>query len=97
MTNFINFCYCKDDSGMDAKWHFFAMSHGKGVCDETGGTIKRLARKTSLQNPYVEEIMTPRQLYEWAVVKILSVTFEYCTVEDHSKEMMMFEKRFRKS
>jgi hypothetical protein len=33
--------------------------------------------------------VTPRQLYEWAAVKI--VTFEYCTPEDHDKE------RFRKA
>jgi hypothetical protein len=37
--NFINFCYlfC---SVMDTKCHFSATSHGKGVCDETGETIK---------------------------------------------------------
>jgi hypothetical protein len=40
--------------------------------------------------------MTPRQLYEWGAVKIPSVAFEYCTVEDHSKETMMIEERFRK-
>jgi hypothetical protein len=70
------------------------MSHGKDACDGIGGTIKRLA---SLQNPYEEQIITPRQLYEWAVVKIPSVTFEYCTVEDHSKQMMILEERFRKA
>jgi hypothetical protein len=77
---------------MDAEWHFFAL-HGKGACDGVAGTI----RKASLQNPYEEQIMTPRQLYEWAVVKIPSVTFLSCTVEDHSKEMMMLEGRFRKA
>jgi hypothetical protein len=41
--------------------------------------------------------MTPRQLYKWAVVKIPSVTFEYCTVKDHSKETMMLEDRFKKA
>jgi hypothetical protein len=62
---------------MDAEWLFFATSHGKGACDGIRGTIKRLPRKASMQNPYEEQIMTPRQLYEWAVVKIPSVTFEY--------------------
>jgi hypothetical protein len=28
----INLCYHKDDFGMDAMWHFFAVSHGKGGC-----------------------------------------------------------------
>jgi hypothetical protein len=82
---------------MDAKWHFFVMSHGKGACDGIGGTIKRLARKADLQNPCEEQIMTPRQLYEWAVVKIASFTFEYCAVEDHGKEMMMLKEGFRKA
>jgi hypothetical protein len=49
---------------MAAEWHFFAASRGRGVCDSIGGTIKRLAGKTSLQNPYEEQIMTSRQLYE---------------------------------
>jgi hypothetical protein len=60
--NSINLCYHEDYFGMDAKWHFFAMSRNKGSCDGIRGTIKRLARKTSLQNPYEEQIMTPRQL-----------------------------------
>jgi hypothetical protein len=29
---------------------------------ELGGAIKKLTRKASLQNPYKEYIMTPRQL-----------------------------------
>jgi hypothetical protein len=61
---------------MNAKWQFLAMSNTKGPCDEVGGTIKRLARKAGLQNPYKEQIMIPRQLYKWALVKITSVTFE---------------------
>jgi hypothetical protein len=63
----------------------FATSHAKGACDGIGGTIKRVARMAILENPYEEQIVTPRQLYEWAAVKVLSVTFGYCTVEYHSK------------
>jgi hypothetical protein len=37
---------------MDAKWHFFAMPHGKGACDGIGGTNKSLARKMGLQYLY---------------------------------------------
>jgi hypothetical protein len=81
---------------MDAEWHFFAASHGKGACVGTGGTIRRLARRASLQNLFEEQIMALRQLREWAVLKITSVTFEYCTTEDHSKQVM-FEERFRKA
>jgi hypothetical protein len=38
--------------------------HGKGACDGVGGTVKRLAAKASLQRPYDEQTMTPRQQYE---------------------------------
>lgn len=55
----INLCYDKDDFRMAAKWHFFAMSHSKDACNGTGGKIKRLGRKVSLQNPY-EQTMTPK-------------------------------------
>jgi hypothetical protein len=41
--------------------------------------------------------MTSRQLHEWSVVQIPSVTFEYCTIKEHSKETMMLEERFRKA
>jgi hypothetical protein len=93
--NSINPCYHKDDFGVDTEWHVFATSHG--ACDGIEGKIKRLERKASLQNSYEEQIMTPRKLYEWAVVEIPSVTFEYSTVEDHSKETMILEERFRKA
>jgi hypothetical protein len=49
--NFISLSYHKDDFGLDAKWPFFAVSHGKGACDGLGGTVERLAGKASLQNP----------------------------------------------
>jgi hypothetical protein len=37
---------------MDTKWHFFVTSYDKG--DGIGGTIKKLAGKASLENPYEE-------------------------------------------
>jgi hypothetical protein len=34
---------------MDAEWHFFETSHGKGACDVIGGTLlKMLATKAGL-------------------------------------------------
>jgi len=45
----LNLCHHKSDFGMDAEWHFFATSHGKGPCDGLGGTIKRLAARASLR------------------------------------------------
>ena len=30
---FLNLCHQKADFAVDAEWHFFATSHGKGPCD----------------------------------------------------------------
>ena len=49
--NFINLCYHEAYFGINAEWHFFATSHGKGSCDGVGGTIKQLEAKASLQRP----------------------------------------------
>jgi hypothetical protein len=54
---------------------------------------KRLARQVC--KTLIRSI--PRKLCEWDVVKIPSVTFEYCTAEDHNKEMMLLEERIRKA
>jgi hypothetical protein len=61
--NFINLCHHNTDFGINAEWHFFATSHGKGPCDGVGGTIKRLAARYSLQH---HQILTPAQFYSWA-------------------------------
>ena len=50
---FINLCYHHSDFGVQAEWHFYATSHGKGPCDGIGGTVKRLAAKASLQREYI--------------------------------------------
>lgn len=94
--NFINLCYHEADFGIHAEWHFFATSHGKGACDGVGGTIKRLAAKASLQRPYDQQIMTPRQLYDWASVSIRTTFFGYCSSEEYEKELAHLQGRFEK-
>jgi hypothetical protein len=73
---------------MQAEWHFFATSHGKGPCDGVGGTVKRLAVRASLQRPYNKQIMTPHQLFEFAVSEIPTVKFYYVTIEEYSKKQV---------
>jgi len=94
---FINLCYHKEEFGIDAEWHYFATSHGKSACDGVGGTVKRLARKASLQSPFENQIIAPKELYDWAIINIPSVTFEYCTIREHNNEMMELEERFLKA
>ena len=83
--------------GVSAQWHFSATSHGKGACDGLGGTVKRLAARASLQRPYDEQIMTPRQLFEWASSSIPAVFFEYCSTEDYKREQIHLEGRFQRA
>ena len=95
--NFSNLCFHQEDFGISAEWHFSATSHGKGACDGLGGTVKRLAARASLQRPYNNQIMTPRQLYEWASTTIHAVHFAYSTVEDYMREAEQLEQRFTSS
>ena len=68
---------------MPAEWHFSATAHGKGACDGVGGTVKRLAARASLQRPYSEQIMTPRQLFD---TSITSIHFGYCSLSEYEAE-----------
>ena len=95
--NFINLCYHKTDFRVDAEWHFFATSHGKGPCDGLGGTVKRLAARASLQRAYDHQIMTPRQLYEWACDNIPKVHFQFCTCDDYKNAETFLQERFHRS
>ena len=95
--NFINLCHHEEDFGIPAQWHFSATSHGKGACDGLGGTVKRLAARASLQRPYDEQVMTARQLFEWASSNIPAVFFEYCSTEDYKIEQTHLEERFQRT
>jgi len=79
---------------MPAEWHFFATSHGKGPCDGVGGTVKRLAEKASLQRPFDKQIMTPHQLFEFAVSEIPSVKFHYATNNEYLEQASYLKNRF---
>ena len=95
--NFLNLCHHKDDFGVEAEWHFSATSHGKGACDGLGRTVKRLAARASLQRPYNDQLMTARQLFDWACSNISAAHFGYCSNEDYRKELSSLEGRFQLS
>ena len=46
---FANLCCHRVDFAVYAEWYFFATAHSKGPCDGFEGTIKRLARRASLE------------------------------------------------
>lgn len=80
--NLTNLCHHKRDFGIDAEWHFFATSHGKSSCDGIGGTVKRLVARASLQAATTDQILTPQQLFEWAVANIHGIKFFFVSTKD---------------
>ena len=93
--NFVNLCYHKEDFWVQVEWHFYATSHGKGPCDGISGTIKCLAATASLQRAYHSQIMTPCQLFDWAIGNIERVHFKYCTSDDYRQEEIFLEERLK--
>ena len=79
--NFANLSFFETDYSISAVWHFWATCHGKNACDGVGGTVKRLARRASRQLSF---IMTPLDLYNWAVENIPGIDFAFVTKEDIS-------------
>jgi hypothetical protein len=47
----------------------------KSPCDGIGGTVKRLAARASLQATETGHILTPHELYDWAVGHIEGIKF----------------------
>ena len=89
--NFHNLCFHESNFGIPAKWHFSAISNGKGACDGIGGTVKQLAARASLQRPYNNQIMTPCQLFDWVSSNLPGVPFGYCSMEDYRREEAILE------
>ncbi|XP_033122950.1 uncharacterized protein LOC117121756 isoform X2 [Anneissia japonica] len=84
--NFLNLCLHEEDFGVQAEWHFFATSHGKGPSDGVGGTIKRLAARASLQRPFDQQIITARQLFEFADSEIDKIHCQFATTEQYRQQ-----------
>lgn len=73
----MNLCLHEKDFQLKAQWSFFATSHGKTECDGIGGTVKRLARKESLQRPLNRQIITTEDLFEFCKDNIANINFRF--------------------
>lgn len=94
-NNFINLCHHFYDFNVEAEWHFFATSHGKGPCDGIGGTVKRLAARASLQRTGgMAPILNPYALYDFAVKALPAIAFTFTTAEEHEAHRRMLQSRF---
>ena len=90
--NFTNLLFRKENFGVEGEWHFFATSHGKGPCDGIGGTIKRLARRASLQNEIT--IQTPLALFLWCNSNIENIKCFFVSSDDISQTEIALGSRF---
>ena len=83
--NLANLSSHYEDHNLSAEWHYFATSHGNSPCDGIGGTVKRLVARASLQNPINNQILTPRDMYNWLKDNVDGIEFFFIT-QDQVKE-----------
>ena len=95
--NFLNLAFHEDDFGFVAEWNFFTTSHGKGPCDDVGGTVKHLAARASLQRPYEDQIQTSLQLFELAYSSLKDINFELVSQDEYETEERLLSARSKKS
>ena len=93
--NFFNLCQHKADFDIEAKWVFFATSHGKQPCDGIGGTVKRLTAKASLQRPYSDQILIPQMMFQYCKSNIRDIEFIYISQEHLKPTQLFLENRFQ--
>ncbi|XP_065669753.1 uncharacterized protein LOC136088824 [Hydra vulgaris] len=79
--NIFNLCQHKSDFGIDAKWVFFATSHGKQPCDGIGGTVKRFVANASLQRVSTNQILNSRDMFTYCTNNIKGTNFIYISSE----------------
>ena len=60
---------------INAKWNFFATSHGKQLRDGIGGTVKRIASKESPRRPTTKQILSTESMFEYCKSAIEGIKF----------------------
>lgn len=93
---FYNLCVIEKEQKFKVEWHFFATYHGKGPCDAIGGTIKRMATKTSLQRPYTDQILTTKDLFRWIQTKDIATNTFLCTQNDYNRMERKIQNKYNK-
>lgn len=79
------------DFKIKAEWNFFASSHGKGVCDGIGGTVKRHAYRTSFQWFEGNAINNFRKLFKWAKGFFNNIDLDFYPEAEHD----LYDKKCR--
>ena len=95
-STFQNLLFHQKDFGVPAEWHFHATAHGKGACDGIGANLKRGAKRASLQLSSSNHILTPEDLYNWALRNCKETKVFYSTKETYEKAVLKLKSRLSK-
>ena len=76
---------------------FFATLHGKNACNIVGGTIKKPAVHASLQYPFSNQILTPKQLFDFAEANADGITSFFLSPEEVVGNNKFLQLRFATS
>ena len=80
---------------INAKWVFFATSHGKSSCDGIGGTVKRLVKRASLQTlSSGGTILNVQSFFNYCQKNIDGIIFEQLNSDTLQNSRQKLEKRF---
>ncbi|KAK3916791.1 ARL14 effector protein [Frankliniella fusca] len=106
--NALTLSYHYEDFGIEAEWHYFGTSHGKGPCDGMAGTLKRRAYLDSLRKKEEERqtISNPLEFFVWTQKRIREaeedpesewkISTGYVTKEQVEGLSVFLKKRFSK-
>ena len=78
---------------MECDWNFFVTSHGKSPCDGVGGTVKRLATRASLQQPYDKQLLSA-EVFRFCKEEIKGIEFIFILQADVEITRTSLEPRY---
>lgn len=76
--------------GIKARWNYFEAGHGKGPCDDIGGTCKRMAAQAIKQGKTT--IQDGRDFYKWARQNEKSIEYHFYTHKDYDEATLYLSK-----
>ena len=91
---FYDLCQHKSDFGLNARWVFFATSHGKQPCDGIGGTVKWLVSNASLKRDLKDQILSPSDMFQFCKENIQNIIFKFISKADVDNTKVIFDERF---
>ena len=81
---------------LEASWIFFGTGHGKSSCDAISAVCKRLATDQSKRAVQGDQILTPRQFFDFLVNKTDRVRCFFLTKEEVAADRLALEPTWAK-